>query len=83
MHSLQDEWAQLDESQQRNFVDLARHYPTLTAEEKLRFRNRLEAWHRLTPAQRQAARDKYQAFSQVPEEKQEQVRKMVREQEKR
>ena len=60
-------------------LNVAKHYPELNAEEKRRFLSRLDAWSKLTPEQRQAARDKYRAFSQVPEDKREQVRQMVRE----
>lgn len=60
-------------------LNVAKHFPELSIEEKQRFLSRLGAWSRLTPEQRQAARDKYRAFSQVPEDKREQVRQMVRE----
>jgi len=38
----------------------------------------LEAWSKLTPEQRNAAREKYRAFSKVPPEKREQVKQMIR-----
>lgn len=60
-------------------LNVAKHFPELSTEEKQRFLSRLGAWSKLTPEQRQAARDKYRAFSQVPEDKREQVRQMVRE----
>lgn len=69
----------MQEAQQRNLLDVARYYPELSAEEKQRFLGRLGAWSKLTPEQRQAARDKYRAFSQVPEDKREQVRQIVKE----
>lgn len=64
-------------------LNVAKYYPELSAEEKQRFLSRLGAWSKLTPGQRQAARDKYRAFSQVPEDKREQVRQMVREEQAR
>lgn len=73
------QWDKLSESQQHHLVGVARHFPELNSAEKQRFLSRLEAWSRLTPEQRQAARDKYRAFSQVPKDKREQVRKMVNE----
>jgi len=58
---------------------MAEHYPKLNPAAKQRFLNRMTTWVQLTPAQRQAARDKYHAFSKVPPEKREQVKQMVRE----
>jgi hypothetical protein len=40
----------------------------------------LETWGKLTPEQRHRAREKFTAFSKVPEEKREAVKQMVREQ---
>lgn len=72
------QWNNMPESQQLHLQHLARHYPDLNADEKRRFRSRLTTWARLTPEQRQAARNKYRAFSQVPAEKREQIKQMVR-----
>lgn len=71
-------WNSLPETQQHNLRRLAQHYPKLNRDEKNRFLSRLATWAQLTPAQRQAAREKYRAFSQVPPEKREQVKQMVR-----
>lgn len=76
---MSQQWDNLPEAQQQSMINVAKHYPELNAEEKRRFLGRLGAWSKLTPEQRQAARDKYRAFSQVPEDKREQVRQMVRE----
>lgn len=71
-------WNSLPETQQHNLRRLAQHYPKLNREEKNRFLSRLATWAQLTPAQRQAAREKYRAFSQVPPEKREQVKLMIK-----
>lgn len=71
-------WNSLPETQQHNLRHLAQHYPKLNREEKNRFLSRLATWAQLTPAQRQAAREKYRAFSQVPAEKREQVKLMIK-----
>lgn len=75
---LYPQWNSLPETQQRNLRHLAQHYPKLDADAKRRFLSRVATWAQLTPAQRQAAREKYRAFSQVPAEKREQVKQMVR-----
>ena len=69
----------MPEVQQHNLLNVAKHYPGLTTEEKQRFLSRLGTWSKLTPEQRQAARDKYRAFSLVPEDKREQVKQMIKE----
>jgi hypothetical protein len=71
------QWNSLPEKQQQHLRHLAQHYPKLNTAEKERFSSRLATWANLTPAQRQAAREKYRAFSQVPIEKREQVKKML------
>lgn len=72
------QWSGLPEQQQHNLRRLAQHYADLTPDGKRRFQSRLVTWARLTPAQRQAAREKYRAFSQLPAEKREQVKQLVR-----
>lgn len=72
------QWSGMPEQQQHNLRHLAQHYAALTPDGKRRFQSRLVTWARLTPAQRQAAREKYRAFSQLPAEKREQVRQLVR-----
>ncbi|MEI7455543.1 MAG: DUF3106 domain-containing protein [Nitrosomonadales bacterium] len=75
---LSPQWNSLPEKQQHNLRILAQHYPKLKMDEKRRFQNRLVTWAQLTPAQRQAAREKYRAFSQIPAEKREQIKQMVK-----
>jgi hypothetical protein len=75
---LYQQWNNLPETQQHNLRHLAQHYPKLDADAKRRFLSRVATWAQLTPALRQAAREKYRAFSQVPAEKREQVKQMVR-----
>lgn len=75
---LHPQWNSLPEKQQHNLRILAQHYPKLKMDEKRRFQNRLVTWAQLTPAQRQAAREKYRAFSQIPAEKREQIKQMVK-----
>lgn len=72
------QWNSLPETQQNNLRHIARHYADLNADGKHRFSGRLSAWAQLTPAQRQAAREKYRAFSQIPAEKREQIKQMVK-----
>ena len=43
--------------------------------------HRLNEWSKLTPGQRERAREKFQAFSKIPSETRNQVKEMIRQQE--
>jgi len=75
---VQPQWDSLPEKQQHELRLMAEHYPKFNPTEKQRFLSRMTTWVKLTPAQRQAARDKYHAFSKVPPEKREQVKQMIK-----
>jgi len=76
---IQTQWDGMSEGQQEDLLLIAEHYTEFSADEKKRFLSRMAAWVRLTPEQKQAARDKYHAFSKVPAEKREEVKQMIRE----
>ena len=78
---LHAQWDSLPEHQQHHMLGIAQHYPGLNSDAKQRFLSRLSTWAKLTPEQRQAARDKYRAFSKVPADKREQVKQMIRQNE--
>ncbi len=71
-------WNTLPEIQQQNLKRLAQHYHALDPKAKQRFDSRLATWAKLTPEQRQAAREKYHAYTQLPHEKREQVKQIVK-----
>ena len=71
-------WSTLPEAQQQNLKRLAQHYHNLDPKAKQRFDSRLATWAKLTPEQRQAAREKYHAYTQLPHEKREQVKQIVK-----
>ena len=75
---LYPQWQNLPETQQNNLRRLAQRYHSLDADAKRRFLTRLATWAQLTPAQRQAAREKYHAFNQLPHEKREQVKQIIK-----
>ncbi|MDD2915716.1 MAG: DUF3106 domain-containing protein [Gallionella sp.] len=80
---LSQQWDKLPELEQHDLLNTASRFPHLTPEQKLRFHSRLETWSKLTPTQRKAAREKYRAFKNVPTEKQEQVKQMVKQEQAR
>lgn len=74
-------WDSLPQSEHKSFIGVADAYPKLSAEKQQRLRTQIKDWAGLTLEQRHRAREKFSAFSKVPEENREAVKKMVREQE--
>jgi hypothetical protein len=64
---------------QHYYLNLAKHYPKLTAVQKQRLHERLERWSNLTPEQRRHAREKLAAINKIPQDKREQFKQKVRE----
>lgn len=77
---LADNWHKLPDDQQQQLLKTAESYHLLNADQQKRFHKRLTVWINLTPEQRNAARDKYRAFSQVPSEMQEEVKQLLKHQ---
>ncbi len=71
---LEPQWSILPGHQQRKLLGAAKHYPKLTPIEQERFQERLRSWSSLTPAQRADARDKYQSLTNLPAEKQQEIK---------
>lgn len=80
---LSTSWASLPQTEHKSFIGVADAYPTLSPEKQQRLRTQIKEWAGLTMEQRHRAREKFAAFSKVPEEKREAVKQMVREQESR
>jgi hypothetical protein len=72
---LQGEWEQLDTTRRRKWVSIADRYPTMKPPEQERLQKRMQEWAKLTPAERKAAREKYQTLRKQPPQKQDEVKK--------
>lgn len=68
---LKDDWDQLDAQRKRNWLGVAKRYPTMKPEEQARMQERMAAWASLSPEQRRAARDTYRRQAQLPPERRE------------
>ena len=55
------------------WVTIADRYPKMKPQEQQRLQKRLADWAKLTPAQRAAARDKYQALKKLPPKQRKEV----------
>jgi Protein of unknown function (DUF3106) len=80
LQPLAAQWDALPAKLQRNLLTASNHYPQLTLEQKKRFQSRLDAWCKLTPAQRERAREKFLAFNKIKPEIRAQVIQKAHEQ---
>lgn len=62
---LEQEWNGLDGSRKGKWLELANRYPQLPADEQLRVQERMNAWVKLSPAERQQARVGFQVAQQL------------------
>jgi hypothetical protein len=70
---LAPEWNSMDAARRKKWVQIADRYPKMKPQEQQRLQKRMADWARLTPAQRSAARDKYQALKKLPPDKRKEV----------
>jgi hypothetical protein len=68
---LQMEWEQLDTTRRKKWVSIADRYRTMKPPEQERLQKRMQEWAKLTPAQRKAAREKYQTLKKNPQKRDE------------
>lgn len=58
-------WDENDAQRKRKWVELAARYPRMTADEQANAQKRIADWAKLTPTERRAARQNFQAAQQV------------------
>lgn len=66
---LADEWDGLDAARKSKWLEIAARFHTLTPEQQARLRERMIAWTRMSPAERQQARVGFQSNPQLRDEK--------------
>lgn len=71
----------MPDKQQKRLLATTKRYPALSPEKKQLFLARLTDWSKLSPEQRNRAREKYKALSKVPHDKREEVKRMVQQNE--
>lgn len=67
------EWDGMDAARRKNWIGIANRYPRMKPQEQERLQQRMRDWAALTPAQRQAARDRYQMLKNLSPEQRRQV----------
>ena len=65
---LAGEWNKLDDLRRRKWIAVAARYPSMKPEEQKRIQARMGDWARLTPAQRNQARETFRKTQAVPAE---------------
>jgi hypothetical protein len=72
---VQGEWEQLDTTRRKKWVSIADRYPTMKPAEQERLQKRMHEWAKLSPAERRAAREKYQTLKKQPPQKRDEVKR--------
>lgn len=68
---LQRDWATLDATQKRKWLEVAARFPAMPVEERTRVQERMSDWARMTPQERGRARLRFQQARRVePQERQ-------------
>lgn len=60
---LEEDWNNMERFRRKKWLEIAARYPRLSEAEQERLRDRMQDWANLTPAQRQAARERYKELS--------------------
>lgn len=73
---LAGEWDALESWRKKKWLDIADKYPTMNQGEQERVQGRMKAWVKLTPEERQAARETYRNVQKASDVEREALRKM-------
>lgn len=71
---LSDDWDSLEYYRQKKWLSIVARFPIMAAEEQTRIQAQMQEWGKLTPQQRQDAREKFKAASQLPAEKKKELK---------
>jgi len=71
---LSDDWDSLEYYRQKKWLGIVARFPSMTAEEQTRIRSQMQEWGKLTPVQRQEAREKFKTANRLPEEKKKELK---------
>jgi len=90
---LSGEWDKLESYRRKKWLGIAQRYPSMTPDEQKHVQHNMQAWVKLTPAQRQQAREqfkknlqkappeaikqKWQEYSELPDAEKERLRKQA------
>ncbi|WP_153111357.1 DUF3106 domain-containing protein [Propionivibrio limicola] len=64
-----DDWDSMEYHRQKKWLTIAARFTSLSPVEQLRIQRQMQAWGKMTPRQRQIARENFKTASQLPSEK--------------
>jgi hypothetical protein len=71
---LSDDWDSLEYYRQKKWLNIVAHFHAMSAEEQTRIQAQMQEWGKLTPQQRQEAREKFKTASRLPAEKKKELK---------
>src|SRR5258708_1447466 len=60
------DWDNLEPARKRKWIGIAKRYPKMKPDEQATLQRRMQAWVKLTPKERQAARERYKKMEKPP-----------------
>ena len=66
---LADDWDSFEYYRQKQWLGITARFPTMSSGEQSRIQKQMQEWGKLTPAQRQKARENFLSTTQLPTEK--------------
>ena len=72
---LESDWDQMEPQRKKKWVGIAKRYPKMKNDPQQRVQQQMQAWAKLTPAERRDARERYQKLSKLPPEQKKVVSK--------
>ena len=71
---LADDWDSFEYYRQKQWLGITARFPTMSSGDQSRIQKQMQEWGKLTPAQRQKARENFLSTTQLPTEKKEQLK---------
>lgn len=71
---LSDDWDSLEYFRQKKWLTIAARFTAMSPEEQRRVQRQMQEWGKLTPLQRQIARENFKATSQLPNNKRQELK---------
>jgi hypothetical protein len=72
---LAGEWNKLSKPHKTKWLGIAKRYPAMKSEEQKRVQTRMQKWAKLTPQERDQAREQYRSIGKVVPSRREELRK--------
>jgi Protein of unknown function (DUF3106) len=72
------DWENLDTVRRKKWVTIANRYPKMKPDQQQRLQERMQAWAKLTPEERNIARAKYQKLKELPQPQRQEISRQWR-----